>query len=378
MATILGTQANNSWSFGGAPSGRFAIDGLGGEDSIDFGTTQRSDYTIIQRSDGGVQIDSISGASYTLSGTLYNIEILYFNSKRDTLDLRTFFGRLLQGSDGSDSLTGGTGSDSLMGGMGDDTLSGGAGNDLIDGGQGTDVAMYASTAASYALAYDRLGGALQVRDKSAARDGVDTLRNVERLSFADRVVNTESRAHAGFSDIPAQMYQFFILAFDAAPGVEYLQQCADAFRGGADVRRVTNVFTSKSQFTDVYPAGLSHRALAEQLVENVVGTSAAATSKAQAVNDIAMAMDNGLSVGDMIYTVFSNLAAKPLQGSEWSGTARLFQNQITVAKFYTELMNQCTTDAVTLRAAIAAVGPDSDVGSDAAIVTLIGQGLFGG
>jgi hypothetical protein len=275
-------------------------------------------------------------------------------------------------------LIGSAGVDTILGGAGNDTLSGGGGNDLIDGGLGVDTALYGAPASSYVLGFDPPSGTIQVRDSGVARDGADNLRNVEKLSFSDRVVNVESRAHSGFNDIPATMYQFFILAFDAAPGVEYLQQCADAFRGGADVRRITNVFTSKSQFTDVYPTSLSNRALAEKLIENVVGNSAAAATKAQAVNDITLAMDNGLSVGNMIFTVFSNLAAKPLQGDEWSGTARLFQNQIAVAKYYTEVMNQSTTDLATLRAAISAVTADSSVSSEAAIVTLIGQGLLGG
>jgi hypothetical protein len=255
-----------------------------------------------------------------------------------------------------------------------ETLKGGSGNDLIDGGGGIDTVVYIGRAAGYTLDFG--SGQVKIADKSGL-DGTDTLISIERLQFADRTVTLDSRSHSGFGDIPATMYQFFILAFGAAPGVEYLQQCADAYRQGADVKRITNVFTSKSQFTDIYPTSLSNRELATQLVGNVVGTSATQAAKDEAINDIAGALNNGLGVGDMIFTVFSNLAAKTAD-AKWGGTAQLFFNQIAVAKYYTEVLNQSTTDRTTLASAIAMVKADSDVSNEAAIVTLIGQGLLGG
>lgn len=377
MFTITGNNANNNWSFTGPPSGSFVLDGQGGVDSIDFGTTRRADFTIVQQSDGGVRIDSVSGASYTLSGLLYNVEILYFDSRRDTLDLRIFFARQLEGTDRADLLVGGSGVDSIKGFEGDDTLVGGGGNDILDGGSGTDTARFEGLAGEYTLGYDRLAGRFFVQDRSPQRDGKDALQSVERLEFKDRIIRIESRSHESFADLPPSIYQFFILAFGAAPGVEYLQQCADAYRGGVDVRGITQVFTTKAQFTDVYPASLTHQELAAKLVEKVVGNSAAADAKAQAVQDISLAMHNGLRLGDMIYTVFTNLAAKR-SDPVWGSTAQLFFNQIAVAKFYTEVMDQSTTDPATLRAAIAAVTAESDVSSDAVLVSLIGQGLMGG
>lgn len=266
----------------------------------------------------------------------------------------------------------------LFGTGGNDSLQPGGGNDTVQGGDGTDRVVLGGTSANYRVAIQPTDGSLTLTDtRTVGGDGVDQLQGVEQLQFADRTVMVESRAHASFADLPASMYQFFILAFGAAPGVEYLQQCADAYRDGASVQLITNVFCSKSQFTSVYPTTLTNRELASQLVEKVVGTSAAVDSKTAAVGDIAGALDAGLSVGNMIFTVFSNLAAKPLQGNEWSGTARLFQNQIAVAQYYTETLNQSTTDRATLGYAIAAVGADSDVSTDAAKIALIGQGLMG-
>ena len=112
-------------------------------------------------------------------------------------------------------------------------------------------------------------------------------------------------------------------------------------------------------------------------MDRVVGSSATLLSREEAIQDITVALNNGLGRGDMIYTVFSNLAA--LRGdAKWGGTAQLFSNQVAVARYYTEVMNQSTIDLATLTAAISAVSAASDASSDAAIVSLVGMGLLGG
>ncbi len=91
-STTNGTAGNDAWHFTAAPAGSFILNGQGGTDSLDFGTTWRKDYTITQAADGGVHVDSISGASAALHGVLYNMEILTFNSNKDTLNLASYFG----------------------------------------------------------------------------------------------------------------------------------------------------------------------------------------------------------------------------------------------------------------------------------------------
>jgi hypothetical protein len=90
-STTNGTSGNDAWRFTSAPSGSFILNGQGGTDSLDFGTTLRAGYTYVKASDGGVHVDSVSGASSALHGVLYNMEILYFNSGKDTLNLATYF-----------------------------------------------------------------------------------------------------------------------------------------------------------------------------------------------------------------------------------------------------------------------------------------------
>ena len=107
------------------------------------------------------------------------------------------------------------------------------------------------------------------------------------------------------SSTKKELYQFFAIAFDAAPGVTYMSQLADAVNSGMTVKQVVNVFTTKSQFLSTYPSFLTNDDFAVKLVNNVVDTSASAAAKASAVADIAAALNAGWSRGDVIYQVFT-------------------------------------------------------------------------
>jgi hypothetical protein len=51
-----------------------------------------------------------------------------------------------------------------------------------------------------------------------------------------------------------EMYRFFLVAFDAAPGVTFLKQLQEAVEAGLSTRDIVNVFTTKQQFTSVFPS----------------------------------------------------------------------------------------------------------------------------
>lgn len=100
---------------------------------------------------------------------------------------------ILRGGAGSDQLMGGAGDDHLYGGLGDDRLAGGAGNDLLsgddgddtlDGGEGIDMAWYRGPLSDYRI-FRIDGRTWRVADSRFGRDGSDTLREIERLNFAD-------------------------------------------------------------------------------------------------------------------------------------------------------------------------------------------------
>lgn len=103
----------------------------------------------------------------------------------------------------------------------------------------------------------------------------DALTHVEKNQFTDRSAIIASQAHGSYADLPVGLYQFFITAFNAAPGVTFMDQMVAAYGAGMSVKQIVDVFTNKSQFTDVYPTSLSHNQMAQALVNNIVKTSAA-------------------------------------------------------------------------------------------------------
>jgi VCBS repeat-containing protein len=106
----------------------------------------------------------------------------------------------LQGRAGADILDGGDGDDQLHGDAGDDFLRGGAGNDLLHGGLGTDSAVYSGSILHYS--FSRKGEEMFVNHSGGSMvDGYDRLISIERLVFADAVIDlTQNNAPIAFGD----------------------------------------------------------------------------------------------------------------------------------------------------------------------------------
>jgi len=102
-----------------------------------------------------------------------------------------------------------SGDDSLLGSHGDDILPGFAGNDTIDGKEGNDTARFFGDAAGYRLDYS--GGVITVFDidQTDGNDGIDTLRNVEILEFADRVLSLVGFDPLAYISTHADLLQAF-------------------------------------------------------------------------------------------------------------------------------------------------------------------------
>ncbi len=106
----------------------------------------------------------------------------------------------IQGRAGGDFLDGGDGNDSIQGNEGDDYIRGGAGNDFIHGGTGTDTAVYSGSIKDYS--YNRNGEEFFLGHvRGSMIDGYDRLISVERLVFADAVIDlTQNNAPIAFND----------------------------------------------------------------------------------------------------------------------------------------------------------------------------------
>jgi hypothetical protein len=181
-------------------------------------------------------------------------------------------------------------SELIIGSDTNDLFKGLAGNDRIEGENGFDIAAWDSPSSDYTL--EMTSDQIVITDKNGLY-GIDTLESIEKLQFTDRSVIIESQVHGSYADLPTELYQFFITAFNAAPGVTYMDQLAEAYRYGLSVKQIVDIFTTKKQFTDVYSPSLSHLELATQLVNNIVKNSASASAKTEAIADIKDALDIG-------------------------------------------------------------------------------------
>jgi S-layer protein len=170
-----------------------------------------------------------------------------------------------------------------------------------------------------------------------------------------------------------EMYKFFAVAFGAAPGVTYMSQLADAVKSGMTTKAIVNAFTAKSQFTDLYPNFLTDEAFANGFVRKVVGTSANEAAILEAIADVTAALNGGDSRGDVIFNVFGNLS-NLVGDAKWGGTATQMDNQVAVARHYTEVKLGNTTDVAVLKNVIAAVTSISDVTTPAALDSIIASG----
>jgi hypothetical protein len=253
-----------------------------------------------------------------------------------------------------------------------DRMEGNAADNQFAGGPGTDEVRWAGPLSRFELRF--IDGSWVVKDQ-AGTFGTDTVSGVERLAFSDRTLLIESRPHESFDSIPEALYQFFIVAFNAAPGVTYMEQLSEAYRFGMSVQEIVGVFITKPQFTDVYPTSLSSAELSVRLVNNIVGDSASQAVRQEAIRDLQDALDYGLTRGDVIYRVFGNLAKMPFTDAKWGEIALLFANQILAAKAFTEGMDQSTTELETLRSALSAVTGEALIQSEQEAIEIVIEGL---
>mgnify|MGYP001479311204 CR=1 FL=1 len=106
----------------------------------------------------------------------------------------------LIGNASNNTIRGGAGDDIINGGIGDDTISGGTGNDTIDGGDGNDTFLLDFDSDQYSISAVSSANSVGIFSQSNSNtykiinnnDGIDTIKNIEKLTFNDIQINTGS------------------------------------------------------------------------------------------------------------------------------------------------------------------------------------------
>ena len=166
---------------------------------------------------------------------------------------------------GIENVNGSRFSDSLRGDDGRNIFQGLNGDDAISGEGGIDVSIYTGARNTYAIA---ASGALRtVSDTIAGRDGIDVLRDVERLQFTDGVLAFDNL----LTDTAGKGYLLYRAAFDRTPDTEGLGYWVGELDRGQDyVAVMASSFIASPEFIAKYGSNTSNAAFVNLIYQNVL------------------------------------------------------------------------------------------------------------
>jgi hypothetical protein len=165
------------------------------------------------------------------------------------------------GGDGNDSIAGTAAANKLSGGAGKDYLAGKGGGDTLDGGSGIDHAVFEGARSQYTL---KMGSGGQFTVQREGETTVDTLVNVERVSFGDQEIAIDIGGNAG------QIYRLYQAAFDRAPdlsGLGYWIKVADS---GESMQNIAKGFIDSAEFHTKYGTAPDNGVFLTKLYANVL------------------------------------------------------------------------------------------------------------
>ena len=158
-------------------------------------------------------------------------------------------------------LTGSASADTLTTASGDDILVGLGGNDVLNGAAGFDTAIYAANRANFTLA--KSGNNFTLTDNTSAL-GIDTLSNIERITFADRTIDFDTNG------IAAKAYRVYQAAFDRAPDAGGFGFWINTLNLTSSIQQVAAGFVSSAEFISVYGANASNASIVTKMYNNVL------------------------------------------------------------------------------------------------------------
>jgi len=161
-------------------------------DTVEYGTRGKGSYNGNGAFTGGnVQLritglDLANDLNADANGEVRNFMNTYMaGSAATAAQLALYLQHLKQYAQ---NVTGSNGADTYVGTRFNDTIKGNGGNDIIDGGLGDDTFVLNGNKADYSWVENK-DGTWTVTDKRAgSNDGVDTIKGIEKLKFADGTV----------------------------------------------------------------------------------------------------------------------------------------------------------------------------------------------
>ncbi len=262
---------------------------------------------------------------------------------------------------------------SYVGTAANDTLSGGAGNDTIDGGAGTDTVQFQGKLSAYKVTMSGANGT--VADSVTARDGMDTLKNIEHLRFTDFDINTAIKALAGSMNTATvqRVMELYVAFFNRTPDADGLTYWLGQSKAGVSTTQIAESFYGVGvQYTSLtgFSSTMTTTDFINVVYRNVLGRADGAD--AGGLQYWTEKLTSGKETrGSLVSTILD--AAHTYKGDATYGwVANLLDNKITVAtKVAIDWgLNYLTADAsVTNGMAIAKAVTPTDI---TAAIVLVG------
>ena len=152
--------------------------------------------------------------------------------------------------------------DQINGQTGDDVFYGYGGNDYFDGGSGLDTAVLRGNYKEYTLS--KTVSAYSLKDNVGLRDDTDTLINVERLRFLDKVLALDTTGVAGMG------YRIYKAAFNRQPDASGLGYWITKMDRGMDLIEVAARFIDSGEFQSLYGSQPSKAQFLTKVYTNVL------------------------------------------------------------------------------------------------------------
>lgn len=166
----------------------------------------------------------------------------------------------ITGSAQDDGLLGYGGDDAISGGGGNDLLIGGEGNDILDGGAGYDTVRYADKRSTYQVTRDEDGMWIT----SSTGDGLDLVKNVERIVFTDGAIGFDNTGIGG------QAYRVYQAAFNRTPDAGGLGYWISAMDKGTSLNTIASGFVNSNEFREVYGSNPTNAEILMKFYQNVL------------------------------------------------------------------------------------------------------------
>jgi len=177
----------------------------------------------------------------------------------------------------------GEGDDTILANDLDNLIMSGSGNDEVDGGYGTDTLVL--NASFSELTMQKVDD-----DKwslSTATEGVDTVKNIERIILEDQAVALDIEG----PDSAGAAYRIYNAAFSRAPDTEGLGYWINDVDAGASLEQIAQGFIDSDEFSSTYGSTVENDVFIDLLYQNVLGRDSDSAGKEYWLAD----MDAGLS-----------------------------------------------------------------------------------